>query len=91
MVTENCSFKIFAGNITVLLNLPVTTAYCEYRTFDRSKVLQYVNQSRGIKMVKPQDAIVLTADDYDERIYDSRRFNCPTMKNRRKGAYLLTV
>ena len=42
---------IFAGNIIVLLNLSLTTDYCEYWTFDRSKVFQYVNQSRGIKMV----------------------------------------
>ncbi|XP_053388592.1 uncharacterized protein LOC128551700, partial [Mercenaria mercenaria] len=49
------SSLIFTGNTTVLLILALTTDYWEYRTFDKNKIIEMVNDSTGTQIVLPFD------------------------------------
>lgn len=49
------SSLIFAGNLTVLMILSLTTDYWEYRTFDRDKILKHMKTIHSVKVVVPRD------------------------------------
>lgn len=49
------SSLIFTGNTTVLLILALTTDYWEYRTFNKEKILQMVQESKMTRVFLPFD------------------------------------
>lgn len=49
------SSLIFAGNTTVLLIVSLATDYWEYRTFDKTKILETISQSINTEIVLPFD------------------------------------